>query len=202
MYARYLKNQRDGFSSYRFVEECSLFGCNIGYIPKLLRKQTPVSQTEPYKWHILIEPALNAIECQGSTLVIDLKPKQKKTNLSLYEILDIWGYSDSGWTPILLHLSGLFVDKDPAPINRNEFTIPDLERDEPIYEFLHLDGSVANGKLTGRWNAPPASPTNAALLWPAALVYFIQCIRDRTPDVVEPVPSSMLMPPTGFGTAL
>ena len=117
---------------YEFIKEkCHLFGCNEGFIPWLLKRQIPSSQGEPYKWHIPIQDALNETEYSGSTLVIDLKPKQNKTNLSLYELLDVWGYSDSGWTPILLHLSGLFVDADPKKIDRNKFAINDCDREEP-----------------------------------------------------------------------
>jgi hypothetical protein len=117
--------------------------------------------------------------------VIDLKPKQQKNNLSLYELLDVWGYSLNGWTPILLHVRGLFVDADPNSFNRNDFSSSESVVGTPIYEVLYLDGSVENGKLIGRWNAPPASPTNAALLWPETLKYFVQSIRERTPDVLK-----------------
>ena len=197
MYTRYERIHTHGRSSYRFVEQCSLFGCNHGYIPWLLGKRTRSAQGEPYKWHIPVQLALDSTEYRGSTLVIDLKPKQQKTNLSLYEVLDVWGYSDSGWSPILLHLSGLFVDADPATIDRNDFSVADGDREEPIYEVLYLDGSVSKGKLTGRWNAPPASPTTAALLWPDTLRYFIDCIRKRTPEVLQSGPSDLPMQPTG-----
>lgn len=197
MYVRYEKTHTGGRSSYRFAERCSLFGCNEGYIPWLLAKRTPSAQGEPYTWHIPVQEALDSTEYRGSALVIVLKPKQHKTNLSLYEVLDVWGYSASGWSPILLHLSGLFVDADPATINPNDFSVADGDREEPIYEFLYLDGTVSNGKLIGRWNAPPASPTNAALLWPETLRYFIDCIRSRTPEVLQPWPSNLPLQPTG-----
>ena len=192
MYARYLREREPGRSSYQFVEQCSLFGCNKGFIPWLLSRRISSSQGEPYKWHLPIQDCLNGAEWNdtdytGSTLIIDLKPKQNKTNLSLYEVLDVWGYSHEGWSPILLHLSGLFVDADPKKIDRNKFDINDGERDEPIYEFMYLDGGVADGRLVGRWSAPPASPTNAALLWPESLAYFFTSIRKRTPSVVEPI---------------
>ena len=187
MYIRYKKTQRgNGISRYEFVEQVSLFGCNNGFIPWLLELQTQSSQNEPYLWHMDVQKALEMTnKYSGSTLVIDLKPKQNKTNLSLYELIDVWGYSDVGWTPILLHLGGLFVDADPDLVNRNDFVISDNENDGPIYELLYLDGSIRNGKIVGTWNAPPASPTNAALLWPKTLNHFVQCIRKRTPDVLE-----------------
>lgn len=189
MYMRYLSERERGRSVYQFVEQCSLFGCNEGFIPWLLRRRIPPSQGEPYKWHLPIRDSMNEVKSNdtdytGSTLIIDLKPKQNKDNLSLYEILDVWGYSDAGWTPILLHLSGLFVDEDPKIVDRNKFVINDSDRDEPIYEFMYLDGSVVDGQLDGRWNAPPASPTNAALLWPEPLAYFFTSIRRRTPGVL------------------
>jgi hypothetical protein len=173
-------------------------------IPWLLGRQVPAKQDEPYRWHLSVPDALDGAtkdgtDYTGSTLVIDLKPKQSKTNLSLYEVLDVWGYSSSAWTPILLHLSGLFVDADPSTVNRNEFEIADEGRDEPIYEFMYLDGSVAGGKLVGKWNAPPASPTNAALLWPESLAYFFQSIRERTPNVLEKTPPNKPLQPTAFG---
>jgi hypothetical protein len=187
MYARYRKDRVSGHSThYQFSEQVSLFGCNSGFIPWLLQLQTPVHQEEPYLWHLEVEKALaNTDDYKNATLIIDLKPKQQKTNVSLYEVFDVWGYSSSGWTPILLHLGGLFVDADPLQVNRNDFTIADDAVDRPIYEILYLDGSVQTGKLVGRWNAPPVSPTNAALLWPETVNYFVKCIRERTPDVLD-----------------
>jgi len=187
MYLRYDKNRMiSGSIRYCFREQVSLFGCNVGFIPRLLRLGIPPTQNEPYTWHLNIEEALESTaEYRGSALVIDLKPKQQKNNLSLYELLDVWGYSLNGWTPILLHVSGLFVDADPNSFDRNDFSSSESVVGTPIYEVLYLDGSVENGKLIGRWNAPPASPTNAALLWPETLKYFVQSIRERTPDVLK-----------------
>jgi len=183
MYARYSKQRVNGNDHFKFIEEVCLFGCNEGFIPWLLCKQMSASQGEPYKWHISIESALAKTEYPG-TLIIDLKPKQKKTNLSLYEALDVWGYSDAKWTPIMLRLSGLFVDVDPKKVNRHDFSIEDRKREGPIYEFLYLDGTVEKGKLKYSWAPPPASPTNAALLWPDTLKYFVDCIKQCTPGLI------------------
>ena len=192
VYARYLRETETTRSSYQFEEQCSLFGCNEGFIPWLLRRRITTPHEDPYKWHLPIRDCLNGaksnvVDYTGSTLIIDLKPKQNKDNLSLYEILDVWGYSEGVWSTILLHLSGLFVDASPKGINRKKFDIEDCKRDEPIYEFMYLDGGVRDGKLVGRWNAPPVSATNAALLWPKPLHYFLTCIRNRTPDVVSDI---------------
>jgi hypothetical protein len=153
-----------------------------GRQPRRPDKQIPSSQGEPYEWHLGIQSELDKTEDRNSTLVIDLKPKQKE--LSLYEVMDVWGCSDKGGTPILLHLCGLFVDADPKGIDRNDFLIEDKEREEAIYEFMHLDG-VSNGQLTGKWITPRPSATNAVLLWPDCLKYFVNCIRQRTPQVLD-----------------
>ena len=186
MYALYRKSKGAGRASFEFIKKCSLFGCRQGLIPRLLGKRIPEGQNEPFTWHVPIEDALNETnECPESTLIIDLKPKQHKTNLSLYELIDVWGFSSHGWTPILLHLSGLFVDVDPKTVDRNAFAIENCERSGPIYEVLYLTGGIRNGSIEGKWVPPPASPTNAALLWPETLRFFVESIRQRTPDVLS-----------------
>lgn len=179
MYARYLRTRIAADATrYQFQENAKLFGCNEGFIPWLLGQKIPAGQGEPYRWHVDVVGELGGRpDYPDSTLLIDLKPKQNKTNLSLYEVMDAWGYSDCSWSPILLRLTGLFVDHDPSSFNRQDFVRKDDELDGPIYEFLYLDGSVRDGKIVGSWKPPPMSPTNAALLWPDTLNYFVQCIR-------------------------
>lgn len=188
MYARYTRT-RVGTDATRYVmveKEISLFGCNNGYIPWLLSFKIPPAQSEPYYWHVGVVGELHAqAGYTDSALVIDLKPKQNKKNVSLYEVLDVWGVSADEWTPILLRLNGLFVDEKPELIDRGDFVRKDSELSGPIYEFLYLTGSVAGGAMKGSWAPPPASPTNAALLWPDTLNYFFQCIRECTPDILE-----------------
>ena len=62
-------------------------------------------------------------------------------------MLDVWGWSQDDWTPILLRLNGLFTDGSPETINREDFVRDDAEIGGPIYEFLSLTGSVKNGNL-------------------------------------------------------
>jgi hypothetical protein len=143
-------------------------------------------QGEPCNWHVDVVAELGGHpDYPQSTLLIDLKPKQNKTELSLYEVMDVWGHSEHGWSPIMLRLNGLFVDEEPSVADRNTFVRKDADISGPIYEFLYLVGSVSDGKLAGLWVPPPVSATNGALLWPDTLNYFFKCIRSRTPDVLE-----------------
>jgi hypothetical protein len=100
--------------------------------------------------------------------------------------MDVWGYSASGWSPIMLRLNGLYVDEDPSVVDRNSFVRKDHEIDGPIYEFLYLVGTIHDGKPFGKWTAPPISATNAVLLWPDALKYFFDCISVTSPSVLGP----------------
>ncbi len=185
MHACYTRSNMEADAiRYAFKEEVSLFGCNEGFIPWLLRQKLTGKEAEPCKWHLDVRACLaESRDYANCSLLIDLKPKQNKTNLSLYEVLDVWGYSSNGWTPILLRLSGLFVDDNPSSADRNDFVLKESEIDGPIYEFLYLDGTIVKGQLSGKWTSPPVSPTNAALLWPDSLRYFLQCIRSKTPEV-------------------
>jgi hypothetical protein len=112
-----------------------------------------------------------------STLIIDLKPRDVEPNLSLYELVRVWGYSADEWTPIMLQLRALFVDDDPSRFDRQKFTRSTSENTEPIFSFLYLSGSIQGGELTGKWTTPPSSPTNSALLWPKSLDHFLKGIE-------------------------
>jgi hypothetical protein len=142
---------------YKFREGAKLFGCNEGFIPWFHDGKIPKGQKEPWRWHIAVRASLddpsNTPSYENCSLIIDLKPSQKETNLSLYEILDIWGFSMGGWTPILLRLAGLFIDEeDPKMIRQRQNLVrEDKRNDSPIYEFLYISGSVDSGELTGPW---------------------------------------------------
>lgn len=174
MYALYDKTGDTGSARYRFLKKISLFGCNNGYVPRLLRQQLTADLSQPLSWHLNIESSLQAIGQDGQTFIIDLKPNSSAPNLSLYEVLNWWGYSDSGWTPILLHLRGLFIDENPGRSDRYDFTRNPEETDDPIFSMMYLRGTVTNGQLAGRWTPPGPSPTNSVLLWPKAFRYFQQ----------------------------
>jgi len=91
MYARYLKTRVDvDATHYEFQEQVSLFGCNNGFIPWLLGLKLQPGQGEPCEWHVNVVSELGTnADYLNSTLLIDLKPKQNKTNLSLYEVMDV-----------------------------------------------------------------------------------------------------------------
>lgn len=172
MYALYRKSQHDSMIAFHFVEEISLFGCNRGFIPALLRSEIPPSQGAPFKWELDISKALASTGRVDHGLVIDLKPKNASPNLSLYEIMTVWGHSLPEWTPIMMRLRSLFVDETPADYNQKQFTRQLEDMEDPIFSMMYLAGTVEKGQLVGRWTAPGASPTNSVLLWPETFQFF------------------------------
>jgi len=140
----------------------------------LLKKQIKENISEPYRWHININSALMDINKPGQTLIINLKPNNTKPNLSLYEIIDIWGDSAFGWTPIMFYLKCIFDDKDPSKINNQNFHIKLSDIIDPVFSMTYLSGTVLNGSIQGKWTAPAPSSTNSVLLWPDTFRYFIE----------------------------
>ena len=78
--------------------------------------------------------------------------------------------------------AGLFIDVDPETVDRERFVLSNAERVEPVYEFMYLAGGVVNGQLNGLWTPPPVSATNAALLFPEPLAFFMQCIEQANSE--------------------
>jgi len=172
MYALYSKLPQGMGHRYTFKKQVSLFGCNSGYIPYLLKAGLSNTATEPFPWHVNIDRAMNSIGEIGDTLIINLKPNSSAPNLSLYEVADVWGYSSSGWTPVMFYLKGLFVDEDPASFNETDFTRQIAEIEDPIFSMMYLAGTVRAGNIEGRWTPPGPTPTNSVLLWPDTFEFF------------------------------
>jgi len=174
MYALYEKQLQGDCHRYCFKTQISLFGCKQGYIPRLLKECLSSSACEPLPWHVNIGMAMKAIGSPNDSLVINLKPNNSRPNLSLYEVADVWGYSDYGWTPIMLYLRGLFVDAEPATINDQDFIRSSKEIDDPIFSMMYLTGTVKDGSIQGKWTPPGPSSTNSVLLWPNTFKYFTE----------------------------
>jgi len=127
MYALFKKNEELKGVRYQFLEETSLFGCKSGYLPWFLKNQLSAAQSEPLKWHVNMERSFKNAGQNNQVLIINLKPNRKDRKISLYELMDVWGSSHNGWTPVMFHLRGLFSDEKP-PQNKSF-----------VFEILHLN---------------------------------------------------------------
>jgi len=163
-----------GKKRYVFDKETHLFGCNKGLMVQILKADPPISQGEAVKWQINLIRDLPKIGIHDKTLVIDLKPNAKN-NLSLYELVNIFGFSAHGWTPMLLHLKSIFVDDEGPEEMKKMIEISEFSQDD-IFTFAHvMDGSIEMGRVVGKWVAPRPSSTNSALLWDSVFEYFYEC---------------------------
>lgn len=107
-------------------------------------------------------------------LLIDLKPN-KRGNVSLYQLTDIWGFSYEGWTPICLRLESLFIDKEEEDVEtfKQSFEFDPQDGGHVIHEFLYLRG----GTNEGPWGWGMTGSVNSALLFRDAWEYFVRRIK-------------------------
>lgn len=190
MYAAFKKENKGDSTLYALRDKkICLFGRENGWIPWLLQMSIPETQDQPYRWHLNLQEALGLKEATEyyakerysgdvNAIVINLKPLSKE--LSLFELVHVWGYSADGWTPMLWHLRYLTPTgkTNCTPSHFDDFTISGAGDD--VYEFLYAMGTVKNGKLFDSWAAPAPSSTNGTLLWsPEPLNYFMNCIKGQ-----------------------
>jgi hypothetical protein len=104
--------------------------------------------------------------------VVDLKPRVAG-NVSVFRLLDVWGYSEDQWTPLALRLQAIFSDRDePNPLFKNSFVDPGTDH-TLVREFLYVQGGVSSGT----WNWGMVGRVNGALLWPDAFDFLVTALR-------------------------
>ncbi len=167
---------------YRHIRKVPLAGSRSGLIAQLLRRKELPWGREPFPWHLPMAQELENLGWKNHAILIELKPYSATPNLSLYELQDVFGYSYSGWTPLVFHLRGLFIDQDPNIVDPKDFLYESdrfdpQQRHKHIFTFPYLQGGVYEGKIEGKWIFPRPSSTNTALLWPEAMSYFIAQIQ-------------------------
>lgn len=153
---------------YTFVRTAALAG-GAGPLRQVQRSKNGAGIT-PHPWHADCDELVAAIPgtTPGQEIVIDLKPNVAQ-NVSLYRLLDVWGFSHAEWTPLALRLEVLFVDltdEDPK-LFKSSFSDEGADR-SLVGEFLYVQG----GTSVGTWNWGRVGSVNGALLWPDAFDYL------------------------------
>ncbi len=158
---------RGGKNTYTKVQTVKIAG-NKGPLFAIHEKKNPKKES-PFKWHATADEIVRAISGQATQeILINLKPNVAK-NVSLYRLVDVWGFSSKDWTPLALRLEVLFADlphEDPERF-MNSFEITEQKRDF-VGEFLYVQG----GTDRGTWNWGPVGSVNGALLWRPAFLYL------------------------------
>lgn len=184
MYAIYRRTDDGRQVRYEYVQDAHIFGRNVGVVARLLEPSLTKDAAEPCYWHVDVVAQLPTVDGEGARFVIDLKPRNP-SELALYELLDVWGHSDSGSTSAMFRLQGLIVEGTKSELSEKTFVSHNDVFHKTIYSFTYFMGTVQAGSLKGPWNGPNPSPTNSALIWPETLRYFLKCIRTVTPEVLE-----------------
>ena len=171
-----VSKRKDGSTWYEKQRQVVLAGNHSGTICRYVRDVHKAQLGTDCTWH-LDERTLLALwdeDPESHRLVIDLKPRSEE-EVSLYEVKDIWGYSEPTWTPIALRLDELFrdkADKNPAAFKEG-FSAAGCTRNR-VREFLYLQGGT---DFKGTWNWGPVGRTNGALLFDRAYEYFQKVLR-------------------------
>ena len=147
---------------------------NRGPLFSFVHEKNPRSKC-PFAWHASGAEIVEQIVGPGTSneILIDLKPNQPG-NVSLYRLMNLWGFSVEDWTPIALHMEALFVDRSESSPKRfkERFLVRGASRDQ-IGEFLYLQGGVRGGT----WNWGRVGSVNGALLWPEPFEYLTGSLK-------------------------
>ena len=165
----------DGSSEFKQLRNLSLAGSRNGVLAAYVKRQRFGSGTG---WAIGVEQILKEAgyaEANTYAVIIDLKPGDKE-GVSLYELKRVFGYTSTGWTPIMLHLEALFAGQPKENVEEFKQQFSDVDCPEerrPVHTFLYLQDTYEGGS----WNWGPVGTVNAALLWPEAIEFFINHVR-------------------------
>jgi len=149
----------------------------------------PPAEEQPFPWHMhgneLLGRCLKDLLGEDETariekykLIADVQhvlAKSKRNYAELYEVSDIFGYSGSGWTPMMWKLRMQFQSNDCGEAREQNRWKFDPDR-HFVYEFLYLQADHRWQHLGGRRDFGPNGKYNGALLCPDALKYFISKI--------------------------
>lgn len=190
-YSIYRKHHSGALVEYEFVKRIGLFGWRDsresgGWLPSLLRQHiaaTPVSVDSP-SWHISRDELQGGLESDvdstRNSLLVEYN-RNEQSDVELYEIVEIWGYSLRNSTSMMLHLKRLACDGTQTAGGRRFSICQDAVHDpQSVLALTYTpNGTIKGGRMIGNW-PPPPGPTNSVLLRPAALEYFAGEVKKMT----------------------
>lgn len=171
------------------------FGGNSnGILPKYLKSRGTLERARSSvqgssKPHFDNFPASDLLSLKGHNpdfhrLVIDLKPMAKR-NVSLYEVREFWVAINEAWTPIMLRIHPLFIDKEVGEGREGEckqrlLVDPNRDAGYPIHDIIYLNGGYSENPLHKRWwGASRLGQYSAALLFPEVAEHFSRVMLEN-----------------------
>ena len=162
-----------GKKRYKQVTTVPIAG-KRGPLAALHAKKNPQGKV-PFGWHATAAEIVGELRGGGNQeVLINLKPNGRN-NVSLYRLLDVWGFSYVDWTPLAVRLEVLFADrhhKNPEKFMQS-FQIANHKSGNYVGEFLYLKGGTARGT----WTWGQVGRVNGALLWKDAFNYLSRNLK-------------------------
>lgn len=161
-----------GKRTWTRVREISLAGTD-GPIARIAR---PAIRDGTPHWHASGPELLAEIpdSRENQDIIIDVKPNVRN-NISLYRLVNIWGYSYDIYTPLALQLECLFSDRlENDPVTFKTCFTDSAASKTSLVEFLYLNA----GTKSGTWTWGLSGRVNGALLWKEAFTYFVRSVGD------------------------
>ncbi len=162
-----------GREQYKFVRALRLAG-QSGALGRLVRTLNPEKRI-PLKWHVTAKKLIQLLggSPTDQAIVFDRKPGATG-RVSLYRLLDVWGFSYANWTPLALRLRVLFADRKEAnPFAfKHAFIDPGTEH-SLVGEFLYVQGGVSEGT----WNWGRGGRDSGVLLWSDAFDFLSSALK-------------------------
>jgi len=78
-----------------------LFGCNNGLIARALSTRLGPQAVEPYTSHLTAGDLISGGLAEATDIIIDANPERHGGYVGVYRLQEVYGYSDSSWTPML-----------------------------------------------------------------------------------------------------
>lgn len=175
MYALYSRVCENNQVKLEYADSECLAGCNSGVVARELKKVLKPTDNSFMGWKIPIAKIYNA---DGEAFVIDLKPKSDE--VLICELDTVYGYSYENWSPIMLRLRILSTDEE---IDKQKIVYSE-NKSEFIYTVLYLNGSIKDGKLTGKWIIPFGTVTGL-LFWSEAMTFFFEQVKLTDPSFLS-----------------
>lgn len=127
----------------------------------------------------------NGIDPTTHRLVIDLKPNATG-NVSLYDVRELWVAIHERWSPIMLRIHPLFMDRQVATGREREckqrlLLDPNRDAGRPIHDIIYLKGGYGkpNENQSDWWGPSRLGQYNAPLLFPKVAERFSKAMLEN-----------------------
>jgi hypothetical protein len=162
-----------GREQYKYERRIRLDGPS-GVLAAFSRSLNPEKRF-PLKWHVTSKKLIQFLGGSPTeqAIVYDSRPRSAG-KISLYRLLDVWGFTYASWTPLAMRLRVLFADREEAnPFAFKSMFIDPGTGHSLVGEFLSIQG----GASEGTWKWGKARRDGGTFLWSDALEFLSSALK-------------------------